>query len=88
MGLRGDAIFLITTQNIDDMSNYLINNGKLQVIKENPFKLEKDLQVLTESNLDMVFGLDFVKSEFSFDLNFSSSHFKLSCRFFLICIHL
>jgi len=47
------------------MANYLINNGNLQLIKENPFKLEKDLQSLTEKNLKLIFGLDFVKSEFS-----------------------
>ncbi len=47
------------------MANYKINNGKLESIKENPFKLEKDLQTLTEENLKLVFGLDFVKSEFA-----------------------
>lgn len=47
------------------MANYKINNGKLELIKENPFKLEKDLQKLTEENLKLVFGLDFVKSEFA-----------------------
>jgi len=30
-----------------------------------PFKLEKDIQSLTEKNLKSIFGLDFVKSEFS-----------------------
>lgn len=47
------------------MANYKINSGKLELIKENPFKLEKDLQKLTEENLKLVFGLDFVKSEFA-----------------------
>ncbi|WP_321317532.1 DUF5655 domain-containing protein [Labilibaculum sp.] len=47
------------------MANYKINNGNLELIKENPFKLEKDLQTLTEENLKLVFGLDFVKSEFA-----------------------
>lgn len=47
------------------MANYKINNAKLELIKENPFKLEKDLQTLTEENLKLVFGLDFVKSEFA-----------------------
>lgn len=47
------------------MANYKINSGKLELIKENPFKLEKDLQTLTEENLKLVFGLDFVKSEFA-----------------------
>ena len=36
----------------------------LEVIKQNPFKLEKEIQSLTEDNLQCVFQLDFVKSEF------------------------
>lgn len=38
---------------------------RLENIKEHPFKLEKDIQSLTEKNLKSIFGLDFVKSEFS-----------------------
>lgn len=38
---------------------------KLEYIKEKPFKLEKEIQDLTEQNLKTVFGLDFVKSEFA-----------------------
>ncbi len=38
---------------------------KLEYIKEKPFKLEKDIQKLTEENLKIIFGLEFVKSEFS-----------------------
>jgi predicted transport protein len=41
------------------------NNERLENIKEQPFKLEKDIQSLTEKNLKSIFGLDFVKSEFS-----------------------
>ena len=41
------------------------NNERLANIKEQPFKLEKDIQSLTEKNLKSIFGLDFVKSEFS-----------------------
>ena len=47
------------------MANYKINSNKLELIKENPFKLEKEIQTLTEKNLKLIFGLDFVKSEFS-----------------------
>lgn len=47
------------------MSLFNINNGKLNSIKENPFKLEKEIQELTENNLKTIFGLDFIKSEFS-----------------------
>lgn len=41
------------------------NNERLENIKEQPFKLEKDIQSLTEKNLKSIFGLDFVKTEFS-----------------------
>lgn len=43
----------------------IIEKGKLENIKEHPFKLEKEIQNLTEDNLKMIFGLDFVRSEFS-----------------------
>lgn len=43
----------------------IIENGNLENIKEHPFKLEKDIQTLTENNLQSIFGLEFVKSEFS-----------------------
>jgi len=33
-------------------------------IKEKPFSLEKDLQKFTEENLEAIFGLEFIKSEF------------------------
>ena len=37
----------------------------LELVKEDDFKLEKEIQKLTEGNLETIFGLDFVKSEFS-----------------------
>lgn len=40
-------------------------NDQLYLIRENPFALEKDLQTLTENNLEKVFGLQLVKSEFA-----------------------
>ncbi|MEX0608097.1 MAG: DUF5655 domain-containing protein [Balneolaceae bacterium] len=40
------------------------NSERLENIKEQPFKLEKDIQSLSEKNLKSIFGLDFVKSEF------------------------
>jgi predicted transport protein len=46
------------------MALFKIEN-KLEYIKEKPFKLEKDIQRLTEENLKIIFGLEFVKSEFS-----------------------
>jgi predicted transport protein len=38
---------------------------QLEYIKEKPFRLEKEIQDITEHNLKAVFGLDFVKSEFA-----------------------
>lgn len=47
------------------MRLYQINKGKLSKIKEEPFKLERDLQKLVEENLDTLLGLQVVKSEFA-----------------------
>ncbi|TRX70720.1 DUF5655 domain-containing protein [Carboxylicivirga sp. M1479] len=47
------------------MPLYKINKGKIDQIKERPFKLERDIQNLFESNLNTIMGLDLVKSEFS-----------------------
>ena len=47
------------------MSIFKITQNQLTPIKEKPIKLEKDLQNLTENNLETVFGLKFVASEFS-----------------------
>lgn len=38
---------------------------QLEIIKKDDFKLEKDIQKLTENNLELIFSLDFVKTEFS-----------------------
>lgn len=43
----------------------ITDKGRLDHIKENDFKLEKEIQQLTEQNLKAIFGLEFVKSEFS-----------------------
>ena len=47
------------------MTLFEINNNRLNYIKEEKFKLEKDIQVLTENNLLTIFDLKFVKSEFA-----------------------
>ncbi|MBE7515597.1 MAG: hypothetical protein HS105_03150 [Chloracidobacterium sp.] len=39
--------------------------NKLEQIRELPFKLEKEIQELTEQNLTTIFGLNFVRSEFA-----------------------
>ena len=41
------------------------NNGLIDQIREVDFKLEKEIQKLTEDNLTSIFGLQFIKSEFS-----------------------
>ena len=48
------------------MALYKIStNQELVLIKESPFKLEKEIQTLTEINLQQTFNLSFVKSEFA-----------------------
>ncbi|NUJ97772.1 hypothetical protein HGA92_03245 [Candidatus Gracilibacteria bacterium] len=47
------------------MQLYTNKSGKLEQVKEIGFKLEKEMQELTEHNLENIFGLEFIKSEFS-----------------------
>ncbi len=47
------------------MSLFKIENFSLDLIKEFPFKLEKEIQDLTEKNLKQIYELEFVKSEFA-----------------------
>ena len=47
------------------MANYTNKDGKLEIIREKPFKLEKEIQTLTENNLEAILGLRVVKSEFA-----------------------
>lgn len=50
------------------MSLYLINEkNKIKEIKENEFKLEKNLQKICEENLEELLNLKFIKSEFSIE---------------------
>lgn len=41
------------------------SNDNLEQIKELPFKLEKEIQNMSEQNLSTIFNLEFVRSEFS-----------------------
>ena len=41
------------------------DSGKLKIIKENDFKLEKDIQVLVENNMTVLLGYEFLATEFS-----------------------
>jgi hypothetical protein len=47
------------------MAFYTNQNGNLKEVKEKPFKLEKDIQKVFESNLSTIMGLELVKSEFT-----------------------
>ncbi len=47
------------------MALYRMKGGQLELVKANPFKLEKEMQELTENNLETILGLQFVRSEFS-----------------------
>lgn len=49
------------------MSLYQINNESLKPIKKVGFEYEKDLQTLTEKNLEEIFNLQFVETEFQVD---------------------
>ena len=39
-------------------------HDQLESIKENPFKIERDIQTIVEKNLSVLFSLEFVKREF------------------------
>lgn len=47
------------------MALYSLDNDEFSLIKEIDFKLEKDIQNITERNIYLLFGLEFVESEFS-----------------------
>lgn len=47
------------------MNLFNLNKNQLSQLKEKPFKLEKEIQNLFEHNLNLLTGLEFVKSEFS-----------------------
>ncbi|MGL1885490.1 MAG: DUF5655 domain-containing protein [Reichenbachiella sp.] len=46
------------------MDLYKLNKTKLEEVKNVPFKLEKDIQSLVEDNIQVLYGLEFVKTEF------------------------
>jgi predicted transport protein len=51
------------------MTLFLNHNGALKELKEQPLKLEKDIQKIFENNLQAIMNLQFVKSEFSVKRN-------------------
>ena len=67
------------------MALYEIKNGKLSQIKRDPFRLEKDIQQLTENNLTTIFGLQLVASEFIIkQFRFDTIAFDIDTRSFVI----
>ena len=46
---------------------YKIDGGTLEAIEENPFSKEIELHKLCENNLESIFGLKFVKREFTYN---------------------
>jgi len=46
------------------MPLFNINKEKLEPIKKVPFANERDMQKLTEDNLETIFNLEFVATEF------------------------
>jgi len=67
------------------MTLYQINNKSLKPIKKINFEYEKDLQTLTENNLDELFNLQFVETEFKVDnLRIDTLAFKKESNSFVI----
>jgi len=57
----------------------------LKPVKEVKIQLEKDLQAVTEQNLDKIFGLEFISSEFQLNsLRIDSLAFDLETKAFVI----
>lgn len=60
------------------MSLFAINKT-LDHIKEKPFRLEKEIQDMTENNLEAIFGLQLIKSEFALN-NFRIDSLAFDCE--------
>ncbi len=64
---------------------YKIENNKLIQQNESGFKLERDLQLLIENNLSLLFGLEFIQTEFSIgDYRFDTVAFDNESNSFII----
>lgn len=67
------------------MQLYHQQKSTLSNLKEKPFKLEKDMQMLFESNIDQITGFRFVKSEFSLkNVRFDTLAFDEESKSFVI----
>ena len=64
---------------------FSIKGDKLKKIHRIDFRLEKDIQKITEQNIGAIFGLDFVKSEFQLnDLRMDTLAFDRETRSFVV----
>jgi len=62
-----------------------MNKGNLERIDKIDFKLEREIQKITEENLELIFGLNFVKSEFQLNnLRMDTLAFDKETRSFVI----
>lgn len=67
------------------MQLYHQQKGTLLGLKEKPFKLEKDIQKLFETNLEQITGFKFVKTEFSLkNVRFDTLAFDEESKSFVI----
>lgn len=67
------------------MQIYNNNSWKLSQVKEVWFKLEKEMQNLTEKNLEIIFWLEFIKTEFQLNnLRIDSLAFDVETNSFVI----
>jgi predicted transport protein len=67
------------------MPHYKFDKDILKSIEEKPFKLEKEIQTLVESNLDLLFDLKFVRTEFQLnDLRIDSLAYDRQSKSFVI----
>ena len=67
------------------MGLFTIKHDKLDKVKQTTFKLEKEIQKLSEENLQIVFNLQFVKSEFELNgLRIDTLAYDYENSFFLI----
>jgi RecB family endonuclease NucS len=61
------------------------NKGKLDLISETPFDLERDVQKLVEENMKTIFDLDFITSEYTLnDLRVDTLGYDQESKSFVI----
>ena len=67
------------------MTLYALKNGKLEKLAKVNFKLELEIQKITEDNLNEIFGLEFVSTEFQLnDLRIDSLAFDNETKSFVV----